>query len=287
MNQREDIRDFLTSRRASITPEQVALPPYHGRRRVPGLRREEVAQLAGISVDYYTRLERGNLTTVSDTVLDAVARVLRLDDAERTHLFSLAKTTGRPRRNRLARTVTLSPHIQWMLDAIVTAPAWVQNERLDLLAVNHVSRVLNFGLTDESPKPVNLARYMFLNPRSHHYFPDWDHHADDAVAILRTAAGKDPDEPQLTQLIGELSTRSEEFRVRWASHSVRQHRSGHKRINPPGVGLLELTYEGMELAAHPGLTLFIMTVEPGTPANKTLTQLAMKAVLKDYDHTTD
>lgn len=284
MNQREDIRDFLTSRRAGIRPEQVALPPYHGRRRVPGLRREEVALLAGISVDYYTRLERGNLTAVSDTVLDAVAKVLRLDDAERTHLFSLAKGTGRPRRNRSAGGATLTPHIQWMLDAIVTAPAWVQNERLDLLAVNPLSRLLNFGLTDESPKPVNLARYMFLDPRSHDYFPDWGHHADDAVAILRTAAGKDPDDPQLTQLVGELSTRSEEFRVRWGSHNVRQHRSGHKRINPPTVGILELTYEGMELAAHPGLTLFIMTAEPGTPANNTLTQLAMKTAPTHYDH---
>lgn len=278
MNQREDIRDFLSSRRARIVPDQVPLPPYHGRRRVPGLRREEVALLAGISVDYYTRLERGNLANVSETVLDAVAKVLRLNDDERTHLFRLAKGAHRPRRNCPTEAATVKPHIQWMLDAITTAPAWVQNQRLDLLAANPLSRVLNpHLLVDDRQGPVNLAHYMFLDSRSHDYFPDWNQHADDAVAILRTAAGENPEDPHLTRLVGELCTRSDEFRVRWGSHNVRHHHSGHKRIRHPAIGVLELTYEGMELAAHPGLTLFIMTAEPNSAANDALTQLATQA----------
>ncbi len=276
MNQREDIRDFLSSRRARITPDQVALPPYHGRRRVPGLRREEVALLAGISVDYYTRLERGNLANVSATVLDAVAKVLRFDDAERAHLISLADGIQRPRSTRRPGTAVLKPHIQWMLDAITTAPAWVQNQRLDLLAANPLSAMLNPGLVDDRPGPINLARYVFLDPQSHEYFPDWSQHADDAVAILRTAAGESPDDPQLARLVGELSTRSDEFRVRWALQNVRHHRSGRKRINSPVVGELDLTYEGMELTAHPGLTLFIMAAEPGSAAHNALTRLAAR-----------
>lgn len=271
MDQRNDIRDFLISRRSRITPEQAGLPAFGTKRRVPGLRREEVALLAGVSVDYYTRLERGNLGGVSDAVLGAVAKVLQLDDAERAHLFALAKTSTPSRRERRKPDVVhVRPSVQRILDALVGAPAWVQNERLDVLATNELCRALNPELYDDPDQPVNLAKFVFLDPRASDYFSDWARQADNAVAMLRIAAGRDPYHTALSNLVGELSTRSDDFRVRWGAHDVRFHRSGSKRLNNPIVGELDLAYEALELPADPGLTLYVLTAEPSSPADDRL-----------------
>ena len=271
MDNRSEVREFLASRRARITPEQAGLPVFGGTRRVLGLRREEVAMLAGVSVDYYTRLERGNLKGVSETVLDALARGLRLDDAERAHLFDLARaagpTTARPRR-RLPQEVR--PSVQRILDAMTGAPAFVQNGRLDVLAANRLGRALYSEMYADPVRPANLARFVFFNPKSRDFFADWDRAANDTVAILRSEAGRDPYDRGLSDLVGELSTRSEEFRTRWAAHNVRIHRAGVKHVRHPVVGDLELTYEMMELSADDGLSILTYSAEPGTRSDEAL-----------------
>jgi transcriptional regulator with XRE-family HTH domain len=276
MDARSEIREFLTSRRAKLTPEQAGLRTYGaGARRVPGLRREEVAMLAGVSVDYYTRLERGNASGVSDTVLEALARALQLDEAERAHLFDLARagqTTTRARRRRSAQRVR--PGVQRMLDAMTGAPAYVRNGRMDLLAANRLGHALYSELFANPRRPVNTARFAFLDPRATTFFVDWEQVADDAVAILRSEAGRNPHDRDLSDLVGELSMQSEEFRVRWAKHDVRYHDTGIKRVYHPIVGHLELTYETMMLAADAELTMFAFTAEPGSKWEEALNLLA-------------
>jgi transcriptional regulator with XRE-family HTH domain len=275
MDQRTEVRDFLTSRRANITPQQAGLPIYGANRRVTGLRREEVAMLAGVSVDYYTRLERGNLQGVSESVLDALAQALQLDEAERGHLFDLARAAVTTPRNRTRRSpARVRPSMQRVLDAITSAPAWVHNDRLDFLAANRLGYALYSEMFTDPVRPVNSARFMFLNPRSNNLFADWDDAADNTVAILRGAAGRNPYDKALSNLIGELSTRSDDFRMRWAAHNVRLHRTGVKKLHHPVVGDLELTYEGMELSADPGLTMFVYTAEPSSPSDDGLKLLA-------------
>jgi hypothetical protein len=281
---RKDIRDFLTSRRARITPERAGLPAYGGNRRVAGLRREEVALLAGVSVDYYTRLERGNLSGVSESVLHSVAQALQLDDAEREHLFDLARVANATPRTRRRRTVAgVRPSVQRVLDAMSGAPAWVHNDRLDFLAANRLGYSLYSEFFTDPVRPANSARFMFLNPRSRAFYPEWEQIADNTVAILRGAGGRDPFDDKLTKLVGELSTRSEDFRIRWAAHNVRLHRTGVKNLHHPVVGNLELTYEGMELPADPGLMLFAYTAEPGTPSEDGLKLLASWAATKEAE----
>jgi len=275
MDQRTEVRDFLTSRRARITPRQAGLPIYGANRRVTGLRREEVAMLAGVSVDYYTRLERGNLRGVSDGVLDALAKALQLDDAERSHLFDLARAANTTPRSHARRSPTrVRPSVQRVLDAITGAPAWVHNDRLDFLAANRLGYALYSEMFSETVRPVNSARFMFLNPRSRDYYVDWEHIADNTVAILRGAAGRNPYDKTLSNLVGELSTRSDDFRTRWAAHDVRLHRTGVKKLHHPVVGDLELTYEGMELPSDPGLMMFVYTAEPASPSEDGLKLLA-------------
>jgi transcriptional regulator with XRE-family HTH domain len=272
---RNEIREFLTSRRARITPEEAGLPTFGGTRRVPGLRREEVSLLAGVSVDYYTRLERGNTSGVSETVLEAVARALRLDDAERAHLFDLAraqKTTSRPRRRSTPQRVR--PGVQRMLDAMTGAPAYVRNGRMDILAANPLGYALYSELYANPRRPVNSSRFVFLDPRATRFFIDWQRVADDAVAVLRGEAGRNPHDRDLSDLIGELSTQSEDFRVRWAKHDVRYHDTGIKRIHHPVVGDLELTYEAMSLRGDPELTMFAYTTEPGSKSDESVQLLA-------------
>jgi transcriptional regulator with XRE-family HTH domain len=279
MDNRNDIREFLCSRRARITPEMSGLPVYGENRRVPGLRREEVALLAGVSVDYYTRLERGNLGGVSESVLDALARALQLDEAEREHLFDLARaTTSRTRRKPAPQRIR--PGLQRLLDSI-GGPAWVRNWRLDFLAANRLGYALHSELFADPVRPVNSARFVFLNPRSHQFFPDWERSANDIVAILRTEAGRHPYDRGLSDLVGELSTRSDDFRTRWAVHNVRLHRTGLKRMHHPIVGDLELTYEAMEFPADPGLTMFAYSAEPGSPSDDGLKLLASWAATLD------
>jgi transcriptional regulator with XRE-family HTH domain len=269
-----DLRDFLTSRRARVTPEQAGLPDYGGRRRVAGLRREEVALLAGISVEYYTRLERGSAKGVSEGVLDGVARALQLDEAEHAHLTDLVRaigSTGPARRRPSVERVR--PAVQRVLDAL-SAPAYVRNGRLDILATNQLGAALYAPVLEDPVRPPNTARFLFLNPRATEFFVDWDQTASDAVAILRSEAGRDPYERRLTDLVGELSTRSHEFRVRWAAHDVKFHRTGVKRVHHPLVGDLTLGYEALELAADEGQRLNVYTAEPGTPSDEALQLLA-------------
>jgi len=273
MEDRDGIREFLASRRAKITPEQAGLPVYGTNRRVKGLRREEVAMLAGISVEYYTRLERGNTNGVSDDVLEGIARALQLDEAERAHLFDLVRATLTRTPRRRPTQERVRPGVQQILDSI-TAPAYVRNERLDILAANRLGEALYSPVFDLSSRPINSARFLFLSPKASELFVDWDTIAHDAVAILRSAAGRDPYDKRLTDLIGELSTRSDEFRVRWAAHNVKFHRTGTKRFHHPVVGEVTLNFEALELAADPGQRLNVYTAEPGSPSHDALDLLA-------------
>ena len=282
METKQEIREFLTSRRARISPEQAGLTSY-GRRRVPGLRREEVAVLAGVSAPYYTRLERGDMSGVSESVLEALARALELDDAERAHLFDLARaaqpTAARSRRRQAKQRVR--PEVQWSLDAITGAAAFVGNERLDLLAANQLGRELFSELYAAPARPVNTARFVFLDPRAEAFFGDWDRVAAESVAILRSAAGRDPYNRELSDLVGELATQSEAFRTRWAAHNVRFHNSGVKHFNHPVVGELHLSFNRLDLAADPGLTIFTYTAEPGSRSEEGLKLLGSWAATVD------
>lgn len=271
---RSEIRDFLVSRRGRVTPAQAGIPAGLGSRRVAGLRRSEVAQLAGVSVEYYTQLEPGRIRGASDTVLDAVARALQLNEAERTHLFDLARAanTGTAVRRR-PPVRGVRPSIQQILDAQLS-PAWVCNSRGDIVAANLLGRALHFPLFDEVARPVNLARFRFLDPRAVDFFRDWEATGRDTVAALRVEAGRNPYDKALSDLIGELSTRSEEFRTLWATHDVRLHRTGTKRLRHPVVGDLDLAYEGLELPSDPGLALFVYTAEPGSTTQHALGLLA-------------
>ena len=270
---KDDLRDFLATRRAKLTPQQAGLAVFGANRRVTGLRREEVALLAGISVEYYTRLERGNVGGVSDSVLDGVCHALQLDDAERDHLHRLVRAVATLRPSR--RTPALKrvrPTIQRVLDLLPT-PAYLRNGRFDILATNDLGRALYSPLYEESDRP-NTARFAFLNPAAPEFFLDFDKIQDDAVAYLRAEAGRDPYDKDLQDLIGELSTRSERFRQRWAAHDVRYHRTGMKRLHHPLVGDLTLDFEALELPGDEGQRLNIYSAAPHTPAAEALTLLA-------------
>jgi transcriptional regulator with XRE-family HTH domain len=274
---RTDIREFLTSRRARITPEKARLPAYGTNRRVKGLRREEVALLAGISAEYYVRIERGNVRGVSEDVLDSIARALQLDEAERMHLFDLARVANTAPHGRSARRPTqerVRPVVQRVLDSLVDAPAAVRNARLDVLATNRLGEAFYAPLFEDPLRPVNSARFLFLNPRAKEFFVDWDTIASDAVGILRAEAGRDPYDKRLSDLIGELATRSEEFRVRWAAHNVKLHRTGVKRFHHPVVGELTLDFESLELPSDPGQRMLVYSAEPGSPSHQALQLLA-------------
>lgn len=272
---REQVKEFLSSRRAKITPEQAGLPAYGGNRRVAGLRREEVAMLAGVSVDYYVRLERGNLSGASESVLDAIASTLQLDEAEREHLFNLARASAPSRRSsKRSSTGELRPSVRQMLDAFSEAPAWVRNDRHDVLAANRLGRALYSPVFDDPRRPVNTTRYIYLNPAARDFWPDFDRIAADAASMLRLEAGKNPHDPELHRLIGELSTQSELFREMWAAKDVKFHRSGVKRLNHPIVGLLELNFESLPLPSEPGLTMNVYTAAEGSPSADGLRMLA-------------
>ncbi|WP_308114796.1 helix-turn-helix transcriptional regulator [Rhodococcus opacus] len=278
MDNRAEIREFLATRRAKITPDQVGLPSGGGRRRVPGLRREEVAVLAGVSTDWYIRLEKGHIAGVSDDVLDAVARALQLDEAERTHLFALARAAkpSTARRPRHANTPRVTASLQRVLDSMSTTAAFVRNGRLDILAANALGRALYAPVLENPALSGNIARFHFLDARSEDFFPDWEAAADTAVELLRTEAGRDPYNRDLTALIGELATHSDAFRTRWAAHNVRTHRTGKKYFHHPVVGDLELSFDALQVpAADPAtMTLTAYTAEPGSPSEDALTMLA-------------
>ena len=285
MDAKTEIRDFLRSRRARLTPEQAGLRTFAGStRRVPGLRREEVALLAGVSVDYYTRLERGHLGGASESVLQALAAALHLDDAERAHLFDLARAAGRSvpgRRHRAEHRIR--PTVQLMLDAITGVPAFIRNGRGDLLAANRLGRALYSQHFDSPFQPANSARFLFLDPRAESFYLEWDQVAHDIVAMLHAEAGHDPYDRGLSDLVGELSTRSDAFRTLWAGHDVRRHDTGIKRFHHPAVGELTVAYENLELAADPGLTMFVYTAEPGSRSAEALGLLASWAATPDEE----
>ncbi|MDN5546071.1 MAG: helix-turn-helix transcriptional regulator [Rhodococcus sp. (in: high G+C Gram-positive bacteria)] len=285
MDDRAQVREFLTSRRARVTPEQVGLPAGSNRR-VEGLRRSEVATLAGVSVEYYTRLERGAISGASPGVLDSIAKALRLDDAERAHLFDLAHAASpvaRPPRRRNAKGWKPHQSLQWALDAVTAGPAFVRNGRMDLLAVNPLARAFYKDLYDMPGQPPNIARFTFLDERAFEFYPDWNAFAEVTVSILRTEAGRDPHNKELHDLIGELSTRSEEFRRRWCAHYVRHHGTVFKNFHHSAVGELTLAFEGLEMAAEPGLTLTIYTAEPGSPSAERMQLLASLAASENAD----
>ncbi|PUB24877.1 helix-turn-helix protein [Promicromonospora sp. AC04] len=291
MDTRNDIREFLTTRRARLTPGQVGLPDFGGRRRVPGLRREEVALVAGMSVEYYVRLERGNATGVSEAVLEGISRALKLDDAERSHLYDLVRAANKgahPRRRRpRARTQQVRPGVQQLLDAMDNVPALVQNGRLDIIAVNTLGRAVFSQMFEQPQQTPNFIRYVFLDPRAQDFYRDWDDAAQQTVALLRTEAGRTPHDRVLSDLVGELSTRSDAFRTLWASHDVREHRTGIKIIHHPVVGDLDLSYEAMNLTSDRGLLLLAYTAEPGSPSRDALTMLSSWAATTSVNEHSD
>jgi len=271
------VAEFLRTRRNRITPGQAGVIGG-GRRRVPGLRREEVAILAGVSVEYYARMERGDLAGVSAEVLDALARALRLDEAETDHLHDLARGAGLapPQRKRSAEQ-SVKPTLQRFLDAVTGAPMWVRDRSMDFIAANPLGRALYAPILDDPANRGNTARFTFLNPAAQVFFPDWEQNADDMVATLRSYAGQNPLDKKLTDLIGELVTRSDVFRHRWAAHHVRHHRAGIKRIHHPAVGDLEFSYQAMDLPATPEWFMFAYTTEPGSPTEERIKLLGSLA----------
>jgi transcriptional regulator with XRE-family HTH domain len=268
-----EIREFLTTRRARITPTEAGLGAYGGRRRVSGLRREEVALLAGISVEYYTQIERGSVRGVSEDVLDAIARALQLNGVERTHLFDLARAAKqRPPRARRSPE-RIRPSVQRLLDTITDAAAFVRTSRLDILGANRLGSALYSEAFANPQRPPNLARFVFLDPQSRRFYRDWDGIADASVGSLRSLAGRDPYDRDLTDLVGELSMRSEEFRIRWAAHDVRQYRSGIQPFHHPLVGDLTLNYEALQVLADIDQILIVYTAEADSPSQEALNRL--------------
>jgi transcriptional regulator with XRE-family HTH domain len=270
MENSKDVREFLMSRRSRITPAQAGLPAYGGTRRVAGLKREEVAMLTGVSTEYYARLERGNLRGVSESVLESLAGALQLDEAERAHLLDLAKAAAPSRASGTRRVrADVRPSVERILAGMPGTPAYVRNSRMDIVAANSVCFALYAGILSPDTLPLNLARFMFLDPRSQDFFLEWDTLADDLAAALRTEAGRSPHDRALNGLIGDLATGSTEFSTRWARHNVRFHRSARKTLHNPLVGDIELTGDSLELPGE-GLTLIAYTAEPGSHAQEQL-----------------
>lgn len=276
MENRDELREFLATRRAKITPAQAKLPAYGGNRRVAGLRREEVAMLAGVSVDYYTKLERGNVGAVSDSVLDAVSRALQLTTAERDHLFRLTGSTGaaRPVR-RNPRRSDVRPTLQRIVDGITDSPAFIRTHTRDLVAANALGRAVYAPLYEDDPTGTpNTARFLFLDARARTFFMDWPKSSSDMVANLRTELGRDPYDRDLTDLVDDLNRESDDFRTLWKAHDVRYHDTGVKAVRHPEVGELQLTFEAMELPADPGQSLIVYGAEPGSATADALRLLA-------------
>ncbi|WP_369374562.1 helix-turn-helix domain-containing protein [Promicromonospora sp. Populi] len=273
---RAAVREFLTTRRARVTPADVGLPAHGARRRVKGLRREEVALLAGVSPEYYVRLERGHATGPSAGVVEAVADALRLEDDERAHLDRLlaALTPAARRRSRGAAKDQVTPGMRVLLDSLDHLPAIVFNGRFDILAVNALGRALLAPVFDMPGRP-NSARFMFLDePRAKDLYPEWDLITGDVVAMLRTEIGRNPDDHELTELIEQLTARSTEFRTRWATNDVRTQRAGSKSFRHPLIGEVRLPYETFRVEAHSGQLLTVYTPNPGSPEADAIRLLA-------------
>ena len=276
----KDIREFLMTRRAKITPEQVGLAPGV-RRRVPGLRREEAAQLAGVSTEYYTQIERGNVAGVSDEVLQAISRALRLSDDETVHFFDLVRAGAGTRtstRNKRAAVKKLPEGVQALMDGMAGTPAIVLDGNLDILAANPLGRLLYSPLYDRALGRPNFARFIFFDSAAAQVFPEWERSADAAVGLLQAEAARDPHSAAITHIVGELATQSVEFRTRWAAHNVTAHRHGVKRFGHPEFGDLTLTYNVFEVTAAPGLSLVGYTAEPNSPSAQALSIMSSWSV---------
>lgn len=279
MDSANEIREFLMTRRARITPEQAGLPVFgYRQRRVNGLRREEVALLAGMSTEYYIRLERGNAKGVSEAVLEGISQALKLDDAERAHLYDLVRAANegaKPQRRRSApRAQHVRPGVQRMIDAMTALPTIVQNERLDLVASNQLGKAFYSEMYIQPQRPANFGRFIFLDHRSRDFYRNWDDTARQTVALLRSAAGRAPYDRDLSDLIGELATRSDDFRTLWAAHDVRLHHSSSKQVHHPVVGDLDLAFERLDIATDRGLSVIAYTAEPGSTSHDSLQLLA-------------
>ncbi|MFE2493098.1 helix-turn-helix transcriptional regulator [Streptomyces scopuliridis] len=269
---------FLRARRTQTSPAQVGLTVGAGLRRTPGLRREELATLAGISIDYYVRLERGKETRPSPSVLDALARAMQLDDAEHQHLRELAARAARyapeppPPPSR-----TVRPHLRLILETMRPSPAYIISRSMDLLAWNPGGLALYAGLADWPATQRNLARYLFLHPTARALFPDWDTQVRGCVARLRTQAGIDPDAPDLTSLVGELLLKSLDFAKLWERYDVIGRKRIQKTFHHPQVGILTLSSQSMHLDGTPGQRLSVYTAEPGTPDHDAMLLLDLTA----------
>jgi len=286
MDIHDDLSEFLTTRRARLTLADVELPDFGGRRRVPGLRREEVALLAGMSAEYYKRLERGNATGVSEAVVDGVSRALRLDDAEHAHFTDLVRAANvgaHPQRRRATRTHQLTAGMRQTIEAMSTVPVFIQNGRLDFIGANRLGRALFSEMLDAAIAPANAARFVFLDPRAQTFYQDWPSNTRQIVAILRAEAGRSPYDRRLSDLVGELSTRSELFRRLWGAHDVKEHRTGLKSIHHPIVGDLTLTYQSMDLASDRDLQMLAFSAEPGSESLDRLQILANWAETNDAE----
>jgi transcriptional regulator with XRE-family HTH domain len=272
LDRRAELSEFLRTRRARLKPEDVGLPDFGRHRRVPGLRREELSQLAGVSVAYYTRLEQGNGRNVSAEVLDAIARALRLTDAERAHLTHLAKPKEHKKKTT-ARAEQVRGSIRQLLDSI-DVPAYVSGRRSDIVAWNRMAAAV-FGDWAELPaQERNWARLVFLRPEYRDLFVPWEQKATDMVSYLRMDAGCHPDDPRLSALVGELSVKSEEFRRLWATHDVKEKNYGVKQLRHPLVGELTLNFESFPLSDGTEQTLITYHAEPGSPSADALRLLA-------------
>lgn len=286
----DDLSEFLTTRRAKLTLADVELPDFGGRRRVPGLRREEVALLAGMSAEYYKRLERGNATGVSEAVINGVSRALQLDDAEHAHFNDLVRAANagaHPQRRRATRKHQLTEGMRQTIEAMSTVPVFIQNGRLDFIGANRLGRALFSEMLDGAVAPANAARFVFLDPRAQTFYQDWQSNTRQIVAILRAEAGRSPYDRQLSDLVGELSTRSDLFRKLWGAHDVREHRTGLKSINHPVVGELALTYQSMDLASDRNLQMLAFSAEPGSASHDRLQLLANWVETDDDDRPRD
>ncbi|WP_278103184.1 helix-turn-helix transcriptional regulator [Microbacterium proteolyticum] len=278
MDNKAEVREFLTTRRARVAPEQVGLPAG-ANRRVPGLRRAEVAMLADVSVEYYAKLERGQIAGASAAVLESLSRALLLDETERMHLLDLARaadgipTSGRPRR-RSSATVSARPGLQRTLDAITGGPAFVRDRHQNLVATNALGAAFYSPVIGAGGRAPNLARFQFLDPAARDFYPDWELFAQMCVGIMRVEAGRDPHDRTMQDLVGELTTRSETFARLWSAHDVRTHGTGTKRFHHPVVGELTLAYEELAVTAEDGMALLVYTAEPGSPSAERLQMLA-------------
>ena len=273
LDRRAELSEFLRTRRARLKPEDVGLRSFGRYRRVPGLRREELAQLAGVSVAYYTRLEQGNGRNVSAEVLDSIARALRLSDAEHAHLTHLAKPKQH-KKKPAARSQQVRGALLQLLDSMDGVPAYISGRRSDILAWNRMAAAV-FGDWGELPaQERNWARMVFLQPEYRDLFVEWEQKASDVVSFLRMDAGCYPDDPRLSALVGELSVKSEEFRRLWATHDVREKSYGVKHLRHPLVGELKLNFEAFRLADDEGQALMTYHAEPGSPSAEALRLLA-------------